>query len=149
MGNLFQPEAATGIVMRIAALKPEAHALWGKMNVAQMLKHCQAPLEVSLGERNLKHSFIGKLFGKVAKKKMLGEEPFKKNLPTDASFVVKDERNFYDEHHKLMSLIRQFSETNPDTIAAKVHPFFGRMTKEEWGILSWKHLDHHLKQFGA
>ena len=149
MQNLFQPESATGIIMRIARLQPSAKSLWGKMNVSQMLAHCKAPLQVALGDKNLKHSFIGWLFGKTAKKQMLKEAPFKRNLPTDASFVVRDERNFSLEQDELLNLIKRFSETEPETVAARVHPFFGKMTTDEWGILQWKHLDHHLKQFGV
>jgi Protein of unknown function (DUF1569) len=149
MQNLFQPEAATGIVMRIARLKPTAQALWGKMNAAQMLAHCKAPLEVALGDRILKHSFVGWLFGRMAKKKMLGEAPFKHNLPTDNSFIVKENRDFAGEQDNLLTLIRRFAEANPASIAARTHPFFGKMSIEEWGILQWKHLDHHLRQFGV
>jgi hypothetical protein len=149
MQNLFQPESATGIVMRIVRLKSTAKALWGKMTVSQMLAHCQAPLQVALGDRKLKHSFIGWLFGKIAKKKMLQEGPFKRNLPTDGSFVVKDDRSFSDEQDKLLTLLRRFAETDPESIAVRIHPFFGKMTTDEWGILQWKHLDHHLRQFGV
>ena len=91
----------------------------------------------------------GWLFGKMAKKQMLQEVPFKHGLPTDASFVVKEERNFSQEQDGLLTLIRRFSETEPASIAAKTHPFFGKMTVDEWGILQWKHLDHHLRQFGV
>jgi len=149
MQSLFQPESATGIVMRIARLKSTANAHWGKMNVSQMLAHCQAPLEVALGDKQLKHSFIGWLFGKMAKKKMLQKAPFKRNLPADGSFIVKDNRSFSDEQDKLLTLLRRFAETDPENIAARVHPFFGKMTADEWGILQWKHLDHHLRQFGV
>ena len=149
MQSLFQPESATGIVMRIARLKPSAKALWGKMNVSQMLAHCKAPLEVALGDKVLKHSFIGWLFGRAAKKRMLKETPYKRNLPADASFIVKEDRNFTKEQDELLTLIRRFSEADPQSIAAKVHPFFGKMTTDEWGILQWKHLDHHLRQFGV
>jgi len=149
MQSLFQPESATGIVMRIARLKPSATAAWGKMNVSQMLAHCKAPLEVALGDKVLKHSFIGWLFGKTAKKQMLKGVTFKHNLPTEASFIVKDQREFAKEQDELLTLIKRFSETDPRSIAARVHPFFGKMTIDEWGILQWKHLDHHLRQFGV
>ncbi|CAN5306049.1 hypothetical protein BH11BAC6_BH11BAC6_13970 [soil metagenome] len=149
MQNLFNREDANGIVLRLTNLTPETKAVWGKMNVAQMLAHSQAPLEVALGNKTLKHSFIGFLFGKMAKKQMLAEGPFKRNLPTDKSFLVKDERVFYDEQQKLVALVKKFTETDPVKIAARAHPFFGKMTEDEWGVLQWKHLDHHLIQFGA
>lgn len=149
MQNLFQPESATGIVIRVARLKPAAKAIWGKMNASQMLAHCKAPLEVALGDRHVKPSIVGLLFGRLAKRRLLKDKPFPQNLPTEKTFVVKDERNFSDEQDQLLTLIRRFSEEDPLNIANRVHPFFGKMTIEEWGLLQWKHLDHHLRQFGV
>ena len=149
MQNLFQPESATGIVIRIARLKPTAIAAWGKMNASQMLAHCKAPLEVALGDRHLKPGLIALLFGKIAKRQLLKKKPFPQNLPTAKTFAVKDERIFSDEQDQLLTLIRRFSEEDPYKIAARVHPFFGKMSIEEWGLLQWKHLDHHLRQFGV
>jgi hypothetical protein len=149
MKNLFEPDTANDILSRINKLQPSARQLWGKMNVSQMLAHCQAPLQVALGDKKIKQSIVGVLFGGIAKRQLLKPGEFKKNLPTDPSFLVKDERNFDEAKNKLVSLIRQFNSADPRIIASKRHPFFGRMTEEEWGILQWKHLDHHLKQFGV
>ena len=77
------------------------------------------------------------------------DETFKKNLPTDPSFVVKDERDFSKEQQKLQILINRFAQADPNAVSAKKHPFFGKMTSDEWGNLGYKHLDHHLKQFGV
>lgn len=147
MSNLFQQTAADEIFQRLEKLQPGTNALWGKMTVSQMLAHCQAPLQVSLGEKQLKHSLMGMLFGKMAKRQMLKEVPFKKHLPTDASFVVKDERDFNTEQQKLKSLIQRFASADANKIAERSHPFFGKMKSEEWGVLGYKHLDHHLRQF--
>jgi len=149
MNNLFRIEDAGNIVVRLSHLTPTTEALWGKMSVAQMLAHCQVPLQVALGEKQLKRTLIGWLFGGLAKNQMLSEKPLKKNLPTDASFIIKDSRDFTVEIQELESLIQRFAATDPDLIAKKSHPFFGKMTPEEWGTLSWKHLDHHLRQFGV
>jgi hypothetical protein len=30
-----------------------------------------------------------------------------------------------------------------------VHPLFGRLSFSEWGVATYQHTDHHLRQFGA
>ena len=149
METLFQLTAAGEILNRLEKLQPDAKPLWGKMNVSQMLAHCQVPLQASLGEKQLKRTFMGLLFGKIGKKQVLKPEPFKKNLPTDPRFVIKNTPDFTTEKQQLSSLIQKFSITNSEEVAARPHPFFGKMTSDEWGWLQWKHLDHHLRQFGA
>jgi hypothetical protein len=104
---------------------------------------------VGLGEKQLKQSLVGKLFGRMAKKQMLKEGFFKKNLPTDASFVVKDARDFEKEKQLLKIFVQRFAEADTTAMVQRRHSFFGKMTRDEWGVLTWKHLDHHLRQFGA
>ncbi|MDB5230623.1 MAG: hypothetical protein JWN76_1428 [Chitinophagaceae bacterium] len=147
--NLFEPGVADEILNRVSNLSADTKPLWGKMSVAQMVAHCQAPTEIALGDKKLKKSFIGFLFGKIAKKQLLEEKPFKKSLPTAPEFVVKNERKFEQEKQKLETLIHRLVIADKDLIASHIHPFFGKMTAEQWGILNYKHLDHHLRQFGA
>src|SRR5579864_8592473 len=77
MYSLTQPGVASDVISRMAQLSPDAKAQWGKMNVSQMLAHCQAPLLVALGEKQMKSNLTGKLFGGMIKKKMLRDAPFK------------------------------------------------------------------------
>jgi len=149
MKDLFDSVAASGIQDRLSKLQPDSKPLWGKMNVSQMLAHCTVPLQVALSEVQLKQSLFGKIFGRIAKKRMVSENEFKRHLPTAPQFIVRDERNFMSEKQKLQSLIQRFASSDPDSIAKVPHPFFGPMTKKEWGVLQWKHMDHHLRQFGV
>jgi Protein of unknown function (DUF1569) len=149
MYSLLQPGVPSDIINRLAQLSPDAKPQWGKMNVSQMLAHCQVPLQVALGEKQLKRSFIGMLFGGVAKKQMLQETPVKKNLPTDPGFIIKNERDFTSERKQLQVLLQRFAREGAGIVVAQQHPFFGKITVEEWGFLSWKHIDHHLRQFGV
>ena len=149
MPSLFQPQDRQEILNRIQKLNPDAIAEWGKMDVKKMLRHCQAPLQVALGELKLKQGLIGLLFGKMAKKSLLKPEPFKRDLPTAPQFKVGDiPLEFENEKQKLISLIKQFGEAGPQNDRGK-HPFFGTMNENEWDQLQWKHLDHHLRQFGG
>jgi hypothetical protein len=149
MTYLFDKQRADEILARINKLTPDTPAKWGKMNVSQMLAHCQAPLAVAMGDHKLQRNLLGLLFGRLAKKKLVGDKPYARNLPTTPSFVVKDNRNFTEEKAKLLEMIRKFSTGGPDILIKTPHPFFGPLTVEEWDKCQWKHLDHHLQQFGV
>jgi hypothetical protein len=106
-------------------------------------------LHVASGKVILKQSIIGKLFGKIAKRQLMRPEPFKKNMPTAPEFIVKKKPGFEAEKDKLINLIKSFSQNGHGGITKETHPFFGKMTMEEWDALQYKHLDHHLRQFGV
>jgi hypothetical protein len=147
--TLFRSQDADEIDARIERLKPDTPARWGKMNVAQMLSHCQAPLRVATGEKKLGHSLIGKLFGRMAKKKLMQPGGFEKNMPTHADFKRSTPHEFEREQAELRRLVRAFAKGGPKVLTPDPHPFFGPMTQNEWETLMWKHLDHHLRQFGV
>ena len=149
MKNLFVPEIASEVIARIESLQADKKALWGKMNSAQMVAHCQVPMEVALGDKKIKRSLVGYLFGRIAKKSMYSDKPMPRNLPTDKTFVVPDERNLEVEKSRLIQLVKRFAEAGPTGLTPETHPFFGKLTMEEWGVLSYQHLDHHLRQFGV
>lgn len=149
MKSLFTATDLQEIIGRIHRLSPIAKAGWGKMSVDQMLVHVQRPLKVGLNELKLKRTLVGILFGGLAKKRLTSDEPWKKNLPTDKNFVVREHYDVEAERKNLIALVQRFAQAGPGGITQEPHPFFGAMTGEEWGILMWKHLDHHLGQFGA
>jgi hypothetical protein len=149
MKELFDKTHASEILERLKKLEPDSKPLWGKMNVSQMLSHIQGPIEVGLGDKKLKRTFIGLLFGKIAKRKLYGDGPFTRNLPTDASFVRKGDHDFEMEKQKVVELLNRFVAAGPEGLTKNPHPFFGKLTPTEWSSSSWKHLDHHLSQFGV
>jgi hypothetical protein len=148
MTNLFEPNVADLMISRLNTLTPGTQALWGKMNCAQMVKHCQAPFEVFFGNMEMKRSIIGMVFGKMARKKLFTDKPWKKSLPTAKEFIVTGQPEFEKEKSSLIEMIRRFAKEG-SSAPDMMHPFFGKMTAQEWAMLSYKHLDHHLQQFGA
>jgi Protein of unknown function (DUF1569) len=145
--NLFDPAVKQDIIARINTLTPESKPLWGKMNVAQMLAHLQVPISVADGTQKLKRTFFGRIVGPMVKSILYNDKPFKRSLPTDPSFVmVGNEKNFESEKEKLLLIVNNFSEAS---IVNETHTFFGKLTKEQWSKGTWKHLDHHLQQFGV
>ena len=119
------------------------------MTVAQMMAHCNISLETAMGKNKIPRLFIGRLLGPLVKKSVLSEKPFGKGSPTDKSYIFKDNRDFEEEKAKLKGSILKFHEGGPAICTTHPHPFFGHFTPEEWAVFQWKHLDHHLRQFGV
>jgi hypothetical protein len=150
MKSLFPPSERQEILDRLGTLPPGATRQWGKMDAAQMCAHCTAGLEVAAGDVKKDQLFFGKLFARFVKGSLLhSDKPMGKNAPTDPSFVVSDARDFAKEKARLVEIVKRFGAGGPSAADGRVHSFFGTMTGDEWGVLMWKHLDHHLRQFGA
>lgn len=150
MKSLFETETKQTILNRIDNLNETSQAQWGKMDVAQMLTHCQKPLEVATGnlQLNTKIGFAKKLLFKLFKPLMYNDKPWKKNLDTVKEFRITDAQEFKSEKEKLVQTINDFALLK-DKTNWPTHPLFGNFTTEQWGKMQYKHLDHHLTQFGA
>ena len=150
MKSLFESETHQDILNRIEKLNENSKANWGKMNVGQMLKHCQLPLEVALGKRKMKTNtgFLKKIVFKLFKPLMYNNKPWKRNLKTPKEFVITEPQVFSVEKDNLVTLINEFASKKNNTNWPK-HPIFGVFTTEQRGQMQYKHLDHHLTQFGV
>ena len=150
MKSIFDESNRAALIKRIKTVNEHSSSQWGKMNVYQMLKHCTIWEEWIQGRNKptYKQELLGFIFGKLALKSMIKDDkPFKRNVPTSASFRVKElDGDLESEKKKWISLIEGYENfSNPGF----VHDFFGKMTKEQIGILAYKHSDHHLRQFNA
>jgi len=88
-----------------------------------------------------------RLIGPLFKSKLWDEKPYKQSLPTDPTFVMTgSEKDFEKEKAALIELVNNFNETS---IQREQHPVFGKLNKHNWSKATWKHLDHHLRQFGV
>ena len=108
MPSLFEPQITQEIIARINLLSPTSQRLWGKMNVAQMLKHCNDALGTATGDMVIKPSFIFKIIGPLIKKKVMENKPYKPGLPTAKEFIVTDEREFEKEKQNVLNRINKF-----------------------------------------
>lgn len=147
--NILHINDYEAIIARINSLSENSQKMWGKMTVSQMIEHCIRPFQVALGELKLKKTLVGILFGGLAKKSFLSGKPMAKNLPTDKSFIVKSNPTLENAKQQLLEYIKKFIDMDKNELEACIHPFFGKMTSDEWGKLFALHLDHHLKQFGV
>ena len=149
MKNLFDKDCYDEISRRLNTLTPASQRQWGKMDAAQMLAHCKAAFTVPLSDKKIPRSFLGLLVGWMVKAKLYNDSPWKKNLPTAPNFIIKGERDFEKEKQELFGLISQFYNGGPANVGKFPHPMFGAYTSEQWGQSMYKHLDHHLRQFGV
>lgn len=150
MKNLYEAATVATVKERVAHLRPDSQRLWGKMNVAQAVAHCSLGLEWAVGDSFPPRMFLGRIMGWIVKPMALGNEnPMRRNSPTAKSLVVADERDLETERQRLYGLIDRFVAGGPARCTKHPHSFFGRLKPEEWAELLYKHLDHHLRQFGA
>ena len=150
MKNLYEPAAAAEIKARLQTLRPDSERQWGTMSVAQAVAHCAVAMEVAVGDSRPKRMFIGRIIGPLIKRLAIrNDDPIRRNTPTAPDLVVTDERELDHERQRLSRLIDRFAAAGPAGCTTHPHSFFGRMTPQEWAVLGYKHLDHHLRQFGA
>jgi hypothetical protein len=147
MDSIYDKTGNEAIIARINALTPETKAVWGKMSVDQMFKHVTAAIEVAFGTKPLKINFLMKLLGRMLKNKVFNSD-FKKNSPTAPEFIFTDKYDFEVSKKDLIDKFRLFTEGH-QSIKVTNHPFWGKMTYEDWDKLMWRHMDHHLRQFGV
>ncbi|MFZ1131718.1 MAG: DUF1569 domain-containing protein [Terriglobales bacterium] len=149
MKTLFQQETVDEVISRIDTLQPTSPRQWGKMDVAQMMAHCSVTMDIASGRLNPPRIFIGRLIAPFFKAIYTNDKPFGKNAPTGKQLVVSDQRDFLREREQLKLKVRRFHEGGEAQCTRHPHPFFGALPPYAWGRGMYKHLDHHLRQFGA
>ena len=147
MKSIFDQETRDELIRRVNSLNADSPAQWGKMNVYQMVKHCSLWEDMVQGKQKYKQAFIGRLFGKMALRKVMKDEsPLTRNTPTLPELKITGNGDMLQERAKWIAKIQDYAHfSNPDFI----HPFFGAMTREQIGPFVYKHTDHHLRQFGV
>ncbi len=149
MQSMFNDEDQAALESRFKVLRPDSPRQWGKMSPAQMLAHCATALEAPLGERHEAQALLGRLIAPFVRSSVFGAAPLRHNTPTDAACVIVNERDFLEEQGRLLEKMRRFCDRGPSAADQRIHSFFGRMSGQEWGRFVFKHLDHHLRQFGG
>jgi Protein of unknown function (DUF1569) len=148
--TLFDRTLADELIARTATLSANPRPLWGKMSAAQAAAHCAAALEAASGDTQSPRLLAGRLFGWIVKPLAIGDDkPMRRNSPTAPEFVISDQRDLHVERARLCAQIERFVSAGPAGVTRHPHPFFGLLTPEQWANLQYKHVDHHLRQFGA
>ncbi|MEK7854797.1 MAG: DUF1569 domain-containing protein [Acidobacteriota bacterium] len=148
MKTVFDAATRNELTERLGRLSPDSERQWGKMSVAQAMEHMARALEMGMGKKPMKQILPGKLFSWFFRKEFLGEAPFKKNRPTGPDFIVKEEPDFDATRIRVTQLIKEFHNLGESGTDGNIHGFFGSLTGKQWGETQYKHVDHHLRQFG-
>jgi len=148
--NLFNAQESKETITRIKHLTSDTQPQWGKMNVAQMLAHCNVAYELVFTDKHPKpkgfQKFMIKLF---AKNIVVGQKPYKKNSRTTPAFLITGERDFENEKNRLITNIEKTQQLGGSHFDGMESYAFGALSENEWNTLFSKHLDHHLNQFGV
>lgn len=150
MKDIFDPAVTAELVNRINQLTPETQGLWGKMSVDQMLAHCNVAYEMAFTDKHAKpNAFVRFLLKTFVKNGVVNEKPYPKNIRTAPAFIIADSRNFNEEKERLIGYLNHTLELGKEHFEGKASISFGPMTAQEWNNQFFKHLDHHLNQFGV
>ena len=148
MKTIFDEVTRNELIDRIKKMDENSTAQWGKMNIYQMLKHCAKSDEMYLGKKQYKQAFIGKIFGQMALKNVLKDEkPLGRSTPTLPELKnLESSGDIEADKTRWITIVEEYGNFS---IPGIVHPFFGKMTKEQLGYMVYKHTDHHLRQFNG
>lgn len=150
LSNLYSQSGSQTFVNRINQLTPNTAAQWGKMNVAQMMAHCNVSFEMGHNENYKKsNGFLRFILKNLVKGGLVNEKPLKMNSSTAPEMEIKTEKDFVHEKQMLIRYLNKTVEVGENYFNGKDHPGFGVMTSGEWNVFLGKHLDHHLTQFGV
>lgn len=150
MTNVFNKETSEGLIARVNNLTASTPNKWGKMNVVQMLAHCNVTYELAYEITHRKPTGIKKfILRKFVKPIVVGDKPYKKNGRTAPVFLIADEREFEKEKKRLIDYIEKTQKLGADFFDNRESHSFGKLTSKEWSNLFHKHIDHHLQQFGV
>ena len=148
--NIFSKEVSDNVIDRINQLTPESQPKWGVMNVSQMLAHCNVTYEMALEDKHPKPGFFMSLILKLFVKKIVtGEKPYKHNSGTAPAFKITDKRDFEKEKNRLIEYVNKTQALGGAYFDGRLSHSFGSLSETEWNNMFYKHLNHHLTQFGV
>jgi len=148
--NIFNKDISEKVIQRIDHLKEDTQPNWGKMNVSEMLAHCNVAYEMVYENKHPKPNFFMKVMMKSFVKKIVTSETlYKRNAQTAPAFKIKNSRNFEAEKIRLIDYINKTQKLGANNFDNKESHSFGKLSANEWNNMFYKHLNHHLNQFGV
>jgi hypothetical protein len=153
MKNLFDPVLVEETRRRIAELATGGERQWGTMTLVQALAHCTSGLDMAMGTVRTKRApFPATLLAVLIKPLVFRDDkPMRRNSPLSPELFMADpaSNDLEREQARLLAAIDNFASNGAARCSTSLHPFFGKLTPEQWAILMYKHVDHHLRQFGG
>ena len=148
MGSILKETDRAEIVSRFQSLSASSTRKWGSLDVAGMLQHLNLSARMTLGELPVPSSNKRVFQTFPLKHLILYVLPFPKGAPTAPELKPVEAASFEAERAALLEMLERIG-SGPTEGMGPAHPLFGPMTWKEWGVVTYKHANHHLKQFGA
>ncbi len=150
MKNIFDPSITEEVIQRIDTLSPTSKSQWGKMSVSQMLAHCNVTYELVYEDKHPKpNGFVKQLLKWFVKNAVVNDKPYKHNGQTAPVFIITEDKDFDAEKTRLINYVKKTQALGETHFDKKESHSFGVLNRTEWNNMFYKHLDHHLSQFGV
>jgi hypothetical protein len=145
--TFFNAGDRESILSRLAQLSPDARPKWGKLDAPRMVTHVTDAVRASLGELALRpiSSPIGYWPINVL---VMFYLPWPKSAPTAPELLDRSPAAWADELVTLRATLDRFIARDVNGEWTR-HVAFGSISGQQWGRLTYRHLDHHLTQFGV
>lgn len=146
VGTLLNDADRSRLLQRLQRVRPDAQPAWGTLNAPRMLCHLADQLRVALGDVPAKpvHTFASRTLLKFLVINT-GFQPPRGKIQTAPEMLASQPASWEADRSACVELVERVGTGS----ARAVHPMFGPLSPQEWGRLCWKHLNHHLVQFGA
>jgi hypothetical protein len=148
MRTMWEASRQQEIRDRVARLRPDARRAWGKLSAPQMVCHLAESLKMALGDLPVMKKNVPIRYPPL-KQFIIYVAPFPKGVPTAPELLARPPAAWQADVDELQALVDRFVARGRETSPWPEHPAFGRMSHRAWGVLVYRHMDHHLRQFGA
>ena len=147
--SFYDSATYEALLERIEGLNSATEPGWGRMNSAQMLAHCAEVAEVAGGKQLVGTPWFVRLMGGLIKRMVVSDKPYPRDSRTHPQYVMSGSVDFDEQKVRLLGILAELKEAGPEGAEQARHELFGQITAEEAGWVAFKHLDHHLEQFGV
>ena len=134
------------LLARLQRVRHDTKPLWGKLDAHGMLCHTADVMRIALGDIPSKpeHSLFSRTIGKFMVVNTGLQAP-KGKIETAPAMMTTKPKSWDADLAACAELVERVGRGS----ANAVHPAFGPLTPDEWGRMCYKHLNHHLVQFGV
>lgn len=143
--SAYEPAARDALAARLQQLRAEQRPRWGRMDASRMLLHLLEAYRMPNGDLRIPRRPMPLRF--LVRWLLLYVLPFPKGAPTARELLIRPATSFDADKAELERVIRGLQPPDTDAQVGD-HPIFGRMSVRDWGVLLYKHTDHHFRQFG-
>jgi hypothetical protein len=147
MKSIFNGPDHRSLHDRVQRLQPDRKPHWGTMSAPQMVAHLCDSLRMASGELEVAPKKVPLRYSPL-KELVLYVLPIPRGVPTSPELIRRKPREWTEEVADLREQLNGIVQRGGEALSPE-HPAFGRLSAKQWGVLIYRHMDHHLRQFGV